>query len=211
MGILSQLSEQPWTVAQARLDDAHSGGSFKASTPRVAFRFLLAVIGVLFGLALAAYAHQIPLAGHGGHAGHAPALPDTWLLWLNTTVLVLSSVGMEAGSRAARHGEAHGMRAGMFIGGALAIAFIIGQLALWQQLIAAGYYASVNPAYAFFYMLTGLHGLHLAGGLVALAWTGSKAWRRPARDIALSVELCAHYWHFLLLVWLAVFSLLLLS
>ena len=73
-----------------------------------------------------------------------------------------------------------------------------------------GYFAKTNPANAFFYLITGLHGLHLLGGLVAWGWTSAKVWR--GFDIArvrLSVELCTVYWHFLLVVWLVLFALLL--
>ncbi len=72
--------------------------------------------------------------------------------------------------------------------------------------MAEGYFLSSNPANVFFYLVTALHGLHVAGGLVALGRTGAPVSGvttsvRDARG-ALSVELCATYWHFLLLVWL---------
>jgi cytochrome c oxidase subunit III len=66
-----------------------------------------------------------------------------------------------------------------------------------------------NPASSFFYLLTGLHGLHVAGGLVAAALAGVSASRRRAAGagFAASAALCARYWHFLLLLWLALFAL----
>ena len=69
-----------------------------------------------------------------------------------------------------------------------------------------------NPANAFFYVLTALHGLHLIGGLVVLGPDDGASCRAAVRssvDLRLSVELCAMYWHFLLLVWLVLFALLL--
>ena len=68
---------------------------------------------------------------------------------------------------------------------------------------------SSNPANAFYYLMTGLHALHLLGGL----WVWSKSSIKllsgsEAKDIKLSVELCTVYWHFLLLVWLVLFALL---
>jgi cytochrome c oxidase subunit 3 len=80
----------------------------------------------------------------------------------------------------------------------------------WRQLDAAGYFVASNPANSFFYLLTAIHGLHVLGGLVALARATGKVWRTadPGR-VRLSVELCAVYWHFLLVVWLALFALLL--
>ena len=76
--------------------------------------------------------------------------------------------------------------------------------------LALGYYASSNPANAFFYLITLLHGVHLLGGLVAWARTSDKVRRGIAVEkVRLSVELCAVYWHFLLLVWLVMFAMLL--
>ncbi len=71
---------------------------------------------------------------------------------------------------------------------------------------------SAFPANAFYYLITALHGVHLLGGLVAWGWTGNRVRRGfEANQVSLSVELCAVYWHFLLLVWLVLFGLLLLT
>jgi len=83
----------------------------------------------------------------------------------------------------------------------LSLAFIGMQLWAWEAMRAMNYPLAANPANSFFYMITGLHGLHVLGGLVAAAFV----WR--ARD-KLAVSLCARYWHFLLALWLAMFGLL---
>ena len=80
-----------------------------------------------------------------------------------------------------------------------AFAFLAGQLWAWQQLNASGHFTSANPAYAFFFLLTALHGIHLLGGL----WVWARATARVLRGaevgkVRLSVELCTVYWHFLL-------------
>ena len=68
---------------------------------------------------------------------------------------------------------------------------------------------AANPANSFFYLVTAIHGLHLLGGLVALGRTIAKLWRgADLPKLRLSVELCALYWHFLLLVWLVLLGLL---
>ncbi len=89
--------------------------------------------------------------------------------------------------------------------------FLVGQVVAWRQLAAAGYVLAGNPANSFFYLLTGLHGLHMLGGLVVLGRTRVRAFaastRSSASGAALSVELCATYWHFMLLVWLVLFAL----
>jgi cytochrome c oxidase subunit 3 len=80
----------------------------------------------------------------------------------------------------------------------------------WRQLTGTGYFLTSNPASSFFYLITALHGIHLVGGVVALAGVAAKAWRGsdPAQA-RLSLDLCSMYWDFLLLMWLVLFALLL--
>ena len=90
------------------------------------------------------------------------------------------------------------------------ILFLLGQLIAWQQLNASGYFMTSNPANAFFYVLTALHGLHLLGGM----WVWGRTTTRvltgaDTQSVRLSVELCTVYWHYLLLVWIGLFALLL--
>ncbi|MCH8111528.1 MAG: cytochrome c oxidase subunit 3 [Proteobacteria bacterium] len=121
-------------------------------------------------------------------------------------MLFLSSVAMQRARASARRDELGGVKNGLFAAGLLTLGFLAGQLFAWQQLG----YNSANPASVFFYLLTALHGLHLLGGLVAWIRTTAKVSRGvAAADVRLSVELCAFYWHFLLLVWLILFGLLL--
>jgi cytochrome c oxidase subunit 3 len=159
---------------------------------------------VLFSLLVVAYADRMVLEDWR-------ALPEPWLLWPNTAVLIVSSVSLQWASISARRREIGGIRRGLLVGGACAFFFLVGQLLAWQQLVELGYFVAANPANAFFYLLTALHGLHLLGGLVAWSWTSDKAWRRDAEvdRLRLSVELCTVYWHFLLVVWLALFCLML--
>jgi cytochrome c oxidase subunit 3 len=137
------------------------------------------------------------------------ALPMPRLLWFNTAVLVLSSVALQGAYVATRRNDIGGVIIGLCAGGASAITFLIGQLLAWRALSAAGYFLASNPAKSFFYLITAAHGLHLMGGLVALGRTTAKVWHGAVvKEVRLSVELCAIYWHFLLLVWLVLFGLL---
>jgi cytochrome c oxidase subunit 3 len=137
-------------------------------------------------------------------------VPEPGLLWLNTGVLILTSVAMQWTRAAANRGQTDGVRIGLVAGGVLTFVFLAGQLVVWQQLNASGYYVAANPANAFFYLLTALHALHLLGGLVAWGKTTARVWRGVAvREVRESVELCTLYWHYLLLVWLVLFALLL--
>src|SRR6266581_3947838 len=135
-------------------------------------------------------------------------MPAPEVLWFNTGVLILSSVALQYAQVAARRGRMEDVGYNLIAGGLFALTFLVGQLFAWQQLNAAGYFLSANPANAFFYLLTGVHGLHLLGGLAALGRAADKVWRGELGQVRLSVQLCAIYWHFLLALWLVLFSLL---
>ena len=123
-------------------------------------------------------------------------------------ILAFSSIALQQARVAARHGRIDEVKKGLNFAGIFAFAFLLGQIWASQQLVALGYYAASNTANAFFYLITSLHAVHLAGGLIAWVRTVMKVRRGyDVPQIPLSVELCAIYWHFLLLVWLGLFSL----
>ena len=98
----------------------------------------------------------------------------------------------------------------MFTTGLLTSAFVVGQLIAWQMLNASGEYVTSNPANAFFFLLTGAHAMHILGGMYV--WVRATVRLMSGHEVErvrTSIELCAVYWHFLLLVWLVMFGLLL--
>jgi cytochrome c oxidase subunit 3 len=140
--------------------------------------------------------------------------PMRWppLLWFNTGVLLLSSVAWQWARVAGRRGQMDGLRAGLLAGGGLALVFLVGQLIVWRQLDDAGLGLTATTMSAFFYLITALHGLHLLGGLAVWGRASIKVLGGGKVDeVRQSVDLCAIYWHFLLLVWLVMFGLLLLT
>jgi cytochrome c oxidase subunit 3 len=170
---------------------------------RVALATFAAVVLSFFALFISAYLMRM-------HFPDWQSLPKPRLLWLNTGMLVLGSAALQFASGAAVRGEVTGTRNGLIAGGVFTLAFIAGQVVVWRELQAAGHGVSINPANAFFYLLTALHALHMFGGLVA--------WSRPTlllvrganvAGLRSSVELCTWYWHLLLVVWLVLFSVLL--
>jgi Heme/copper-type cytochrome/quinol oxidase, subunit 3 len=179
------------------------GGGLPLPKAKVGLWVFLGVVTVLFSIIVNAYLMRMELVDWH-------PLPEPRLLWLNTGLLILSSAAMQWARLAARRGEIDGLKLGLLAGGVFAWAFLAGQLWAWQQLGALGYFVATNPANSFFYLITALHGLHLLGGLVAGGKTTVKLWRGfDMVQLRLSVELCAVYWHFLLAVWLVLFSLLL--
>lgn len=202
MNLFHQMTEKPWAPMGGNVVRLHDGSAFSVPTATLGLRVFLAVVTVLFSLLIMAYASRM------AYEDWRPA-PQQWLLWLNTAMLVLSSVAMQWARIAARRGKIDGVTTGLVVGGFFAVAFLGGQLLAWRQLNMMVAFDITNPAIGFFYMITALHGLHLLGGLVAWGRTTIKLWRGVDMiRLRLSVELCAVYWHFLLLVWLVLFGLL---
>ncbi len=202
MNLFASLSAKPWEVQGVIADPSDGDGKFLPPA-YLGLKVFLAVATVIFSLLIVSYAERMAL-------GDWRPLQEPWLLWPNTAVLILSSIALHWAVVNARLGDSDGLRLGLLAGGALAALFLVGQLAAWQQLIALGYFASSNPANAFFYLITALHGLHLLGGLIAWFRTMGKIKRGvELARVAVSTELCAIYWHFLLAVWLILFGLML--
>ena len=122
---------------------------------------------------------------------------------------MLSSVALQWALYSVRRRQMDAMRIGLLVAGAFTVVFLFGQFLAWRQLAMMVSFDVTNPAIGFFYLITGVHGLHLLGGLVAWGRTIAKVWGNFDRaKITQSVELCTVYWHFLLLVWLVLFGLL---
>jgi cytochrome c oxidase subunit 3 len=136
--------------------------------------------------------------------------PAPAILWFNTLALVVSSATIQTAQFRAARGDRGSVKFWLVASGVFSLVFLLGQIWAWHELVDAGAYAADNPANAFFFLLTGAHGLHLIGGLVALGRAIHGAWdyRRDVASLASSVELCAIYWHFLLFVWLLLFAML---
>jgi cytochrome c oxidase subunit 3 len=126
-------------------------------------------------------------------------------------MLIMSSIAMQWARMNVARGDAGRAYDALLIGGLLTLAFLAGQFFAWRELRASPGFTLSDPALAFFYLLTAVHGAHLLGGLVV--WTRTLRRMRDEDieliDIRLSVDLCAVYWHYLLFIWLALFTLLL--
>ena len=202
MSVFHQLTAKPWVTDQGKIDDLYAGDASSGLAKKLALRVFLAVVAVLFTLLVTAY------GGRMAYEDWRPA-PQISLLWANTLVLILSSVALQWAQYSVRRGQMDAMRVGLLSGGAFTVVFLFGQVLAWRQLGTMVYFEVTNPAIAFFYLITGLHGLHLLGGLVAWGRTVAKVWGDfDVAKVRQSVELCTVYWHFLLLVWLILFGLL---
>ena len=198
------FNTQPW-VAEKVSETAHHGPLGDASNSRlIALITFLAVATSFFALMLSAYALRMEL-------GDWVPMTEPQLLWVNTAILVLASVAFQWTRNGAVEGKAGRLKPGLLLTGLLTTAFVVGQLVAWQQLQTQGELLTSNPSNAFFYLLTGAHGVHILGGMYVWARATFRVFVGSAEGSQLrrSIELCTIYWHFLLIVWLVLFGLLL--
>lgn len=192
-----RIFSKPW-LEHGTLDHLHGVETTGMPTPKLGLGVFLAVVGALFALFASAFFMRMEYADW-------QSLPMPKLLWLNTFILLASSVALHCAVVAARKGHMDVVRLGLATGGLTAFAFLLGQLVVWRQLAAAGYFLESNPANSFFYLLTGVHGLHILGGIIGLGRVMMRAFGgEPVARLRLGVEMCAMYWHFLFFVWVAI-------
>jgi cytochrome c oxidase subunit III len=143
-------------------------------------------------------------------------------LLVNTLVLLVSTLTMELArrqairtaltngneSRAATRTETDGMP-WLALTAILGLSFLAGQWLVWRELAAAGFYVDTSPSSSFFYLLTGMHGIHLFGGALALLAAGAASLlRKSAVSRGVVVDATAWYWHFMTFLWVYILCLL---
>ena len=171
-------------------------------TARLGMWVFLASEAMLFAGLIGAYLFL--RTGKAGFESGAGVL-ERGLVGANTCVLVLSSVTW---TRALRAPDRATLVRWLAVTLLLGTAFLAIQSNEYAGLLSAGHLPRTNIFWACFFVLTGVHGLHVLGGLAALAWTGTRALRGAGR---LALELAGLYWHFVDLVWIVLFALLYLS
>ena len=200
--IRQTINVQPW-AEEGLVGHDHAGGAYSIPPAKIGLIVFLAVATSLFSLFMSAYFQRMAY-------GDWTPLPEPGILWFNTGLLILGSIFFQLARNAAIRNEEKGVKSNLLIGGLFTFAFIVGQLWAWQGLYDAGYFLTSNPANSFFYVLTALHALHLFGGLWVWSKTAFKLQSNiEIHKVRMSVELCTIYWHFLLLIWLVLFALLL--
>lgn len=161
---------------------------------RVGLLLACGSIAILFGSLVFAYYWRKTEPGIWDQV----ALPGT--LWISTAIILASSVVFEIARRAYARGERESAQRLFIVTGFMGLAFLGAQAKAWVELIKAGVYLVQNPYSSFFYLFTGLHAAHLAGGLAGLGLVMFGNNRR--REL---VDVAAYYWHFLGLLWIALF------
>jgi cytochrome c oxidase subunit III len=145
------------------------------------------------------------------------------LLLINTAVLLISSVTMELARRQvareatlAQVASIPGVSLGredkipwLALTVVLGLSFLTGQWMAWRELAASGFYVATSPSSSFVYLLTGMHGLHLLGGVLALLAAGAGSLlRKPVESRSIVLDVTGWYWHFMAFLWIYILCLL---
>jgi len=146
------------------------------------------------------------------------------LLLFNTVILVLSSVTIELARRQiTRQAALAPVRSipGVSVGEertfpwlgitvVMGLGFLIGQWMAWRELANRGFYVSTSASSSFVYLLTGVHAVHLAGGVLAMLYAAASTFvlHKPVEARRIVVDATAWYWHFMAILWIYIFVLL---
>ena len=131
----------------------------------------------------------------------------------STALILLGSISIETARRKLKQNLFAGYSRYLSVTVLLGVGFLASQLIAWRQLARQGIYISSHPHSSFFYLLTGAHGVHVAGGLLALGFLWWRS-RRYSEDPAVvarrqgMADAVSIYWHFMFALWIYLFLLL---
>ncbi len=182
-----------------------SRGVLVQDSAQLGLWLFLATVTMLFAAFASAY-----LVRSAGPDWETTPLPAA--LWINTVVLIASSMTLEVARSRRKKSILRTFRNWFLVTLLLGFGFLAGQLVAWKQLMDMGIFIPSNPHSSFLYILTGLHGLHLFSGLILLLYVFLRVRPGLAESCSGSTRdltgLSATYWHFLTALWLFIFLML---
>ena len=162
--------------------------------------FFAALFGIYFTI------RGVTLGAPGGEWPMPPTELSVAYALPFTVILVASSLTCQFGVFAAERGDVFGLRRWFAITLFLGTVFVLGQAYEYTNLVREGTTIASSPYGSIFYLATGFHGLHVIGGLVAfLVVLGRSQFGRYSPDQATSAIVVSYYWHFVDVVWIALF------
>ena len=133
---------------------------------------------------------------------------NRYLGLLNTLILITSSLTIALGIASIRRGKQVMSRICIALTILLAFGFLGVKYVEWSEDFAHGLYPGTNMFFSLYFMMTGLHGLHVAAGICVLCTVLVMSFRgKFSPEYATPVEISGLYWHFVDLVWIYLFPL----
>jgi len=200
--LFGTLLQKPWDPNQAVVDDVHQGKTFNISLQKSAVIIIFGVATVLFSLIFTGYIYTLPPEQDSRY------LLRPNLLWINTIVLFFVTYYFSKITNDLKKKETSKVKRNLIIVGVLSYLFLFGQVIFWFQLMKSGNFASTNSYFSSFYFFTGLHGLHLLGGLFFWGKVSSRVLilkHDHILDEEKNISALSLYWIYLLVVWIVFF------
>ncbi|WP_203820844.1 aa3-type cytochrome oxidase subunit III [Paractinoplanes ferrugineus] len=161
---------------------------------------------LMFFAALFAMYFSIRAADYDMWREHTPELKLPYATTF-TVILVLSSVTCQLGVFAAEKGDVHALRRWFTITFVMGLIFVLGQANEYRNLVHEGIKLNADGYGSMFYLTTGFHGLHVTGGLIAfIIYMIRTTMGRFTPAQATSAIVVSYYWHFVDIVWIALFA-----
>jgi len=177
------------------------------SPKQLAMFVLFGTLTMLFGASVVGYL----ITRSQNDVWKTASMPGLPLGLLASSILIAAlSIAMHVALRAVRHNRFETLQRALTVALLLGIAFVVGQAENWRSMYGAATATDARTLYAFtFYMLTGLHAVHVIGGFVPLLVVLGKAKRREySSSNHEGVKLCGQYWDYLGVIWLILLSVL---
>lgn len=185
-------------------DSRRRGGPQQPSSRRYATAIMLGITSiVMFFMGMVAAFIYLRATNRNWAPLHLP-----WIVWFNTLILLASSGAIELARKKLSFGDVQRFRKIWLAATTLGVLFLLGQLFAWRQLVLEGLYVATNQASSFFYIFTGLHGLHLLGGICALFYVSFRKFEIAKVSRAIAAEVASYYWHFMDALWIFLLALL---
>ena len=186
-------------------DDAEEKAPDKS---KVVTWFLLLVVLMTFGGLMGAY---VVVMTNGVAEWRPFELPIQ--VWISTGLIVISSAVYHMAQLAVFANDHKKLRRYLIATTVLGAAFIASQIIVWLELVNRGYYMSGNPYAGFFYIITGIHAVHVLGGVIALGAimlrTASQTEHGPELEYRRNLSRAVGwYWHFIGVLWIVLFVML---
>lgn len=186
---------------------AHAEHATSTGVPnrKLGFWIFLASEAIFFAALIAVYLSN---RGHSVVGPYPLDVFDILLTSISTFVLLMSSLTMVLAVHAAQYGHQRAMGRWLLATAGLGLGFLAFQVYEFAHFAGLGLKLSTNLFGSSFYVLTGFHGAHVAGGVLWLLilWLAGRR-GRLGREPALNVEITGLYWHFVDIVWIVIFTL----
>lgn len=178
------------------------------SKSRIVTLFLLLIVTMTFGGLIGAY---IVIHTNGGAEWQPFNLPVQ--IWISTVIILVSSLTYHFAKVAVDREDQPHAKKFLIATTVLGAAFISSQILAWSVLVQRGLYVAGNPYAGFFYILTGVHVIHVIGGIIALGAILLKVWYDTDNEMELArrkelAQTIGWYWHFVGGLWIVLFIML---